>query len=119
MGFFRQTYAVLGMLVDKDAAGSIAALRGKVDHWFLATLTGPRGLTAAALAERLRVADPEAAFSCYDDPAVALVAAQEKAGEDDRILAFGSFYTVAAVLNALNRGKSGAAGEGGTRKCQA
>jgi dihydrofolate synthase/folylpolyglutamate synthase len=104
MGFFEKTYAVLGMLADKDVAGSLAALRGKVDHWFLATLEGPRGLTAAALAERLRVTDPDAVFSCYDTPAAALAAAEEKAGENDRILAFGSFYTVAAVLRALNRG---------------
>lgn len=105
MGFFGQTHAVLGMLADKDAAGSIAALRGKVGHWFLATLDGVRGLSAAALAERLLVADPNASYSCHDNPAAALVAAQEKAGENDRILAFGSFYTVAAVLKALNRGR--------------
>ncbi|MDR1889487.1 MAG: bifunctional tetrahydrofolate synthase/dihydrofolate synthase [Zoogloeaceae bacterium] len=104
MGFFGQTYAVFGMLADKDAAGCIAALRGKVAHWFLATLEGQRGLTAAALAERLPAVCPAAAFSCHDDPATAFIAAQEKAGENDRILVFGSFYMVAAVLRVLNRG---------------
>ena len=123
MGFFGQTHAVLGMLADKDVAGSIAALRGKVDHWFLATLEGARGLTAAALAERLLVADPDATFSCYDNPATAFAAAEEKAGENDRILAFGSFYTVAAVLRVLNRYPVEPADEvekqGSARKCHA
>ncbi|GHT89704.1 bifunctional folylpolyglutamate synthase/dihydrofolate synthase [Betaproteobacteria bacterium] len=103
MGFFEQTHAVLGMLADKDVTGSIAALRGKIGHWFLATLEGARGLSAAALAERLLAADPNASYSCYDHPAAAFAAAQEKAGENDRILAFGSFHTVTAVLKVLCR----------------
>ncbi|MGB4467205.1 MAG: bifunctional tetrahydrofolate synthase/dihydrofolate synthase [Azovibrio sp.] len=103
MGFFEQTYAVLGMLADKDVAGSIAALRGRVAHWFLTDLEGPRGLKAEALAEQVGRADPGIALSCHRSPAEALAAAQEVAGENDRILAFGSFYTVAGALQALGR----------------
>lgn len=103
MGFFDKTYAVLGMLADKDAAGSIAALRGRVAHWFLADLEGPRGLKAEALVEQVALADPGASLSCHPGPAEALAAAQEVAGENDRILAFGSFYTVAGALRALGR----------------
>ncbi|MDR2625982.1 MAG: bifunctional tetrahydrofolate synthase/dihydrofolate synthase [Zoogloeaceae bacterium] len=105
MGFYRHTYAVLGMLADKDVAGSIAALRGKVTHWFLTTLPGPRGLTAEALSEILRKADPGASCSCHSCVRAALAAAQdrvrESAGEDDRIAIFGSFLTVAAALEFL------------------
>ena len=36
-------------------------------------------------------------------PAAALAFAQDNAGEDDRILAFGSFLTVAAALQTLGR----------------
>jgi dihydrofolate synthase/folylpolyglutamate synthase len=39
----------------------------------------------------------------FASPAEALAHAQEKAGEDDRILAFGSFLTVADILRALGR----------------
>ncbi len=104
MGFFDKTYAVLGMLADKDAAGSMAALRGRISHWFLADLEGPRGLKAEALAAQVAEADPGVSWSCHPDPAAALAAAQELAGENDRILAFGSFYTVAGALRALGRG---------------
>ncbi|CFO36084.1 bifunctional folylpolyglutamate synthase/dihydrofolate synthase [Bordetella pertussis] len=37
------------------------------------------------------------------DPAAAYAAAREKAGEGDRIIVFGSFLTVASVLQALGR----------------
>lgn len=103
MGFFAKTYAVLGMLADKDVAGSIAALRGRVDHWFLADLDGPRGMRAEALAARLGEADPGAAASLHPNPGEALAAARERAGENDRIVVFGSFHTVAAALRALGR----------------
>jgi dihydrofolate synthase/folylpolyglutamate synthase len=105
MGFFGRSYAVLGMLADKDVAGSIAALRGKVTHWFLATLAGARGLTAAALADVLRQVDPDAPFTCHASVQAALTAAQDRtrgrAGENDRIAIFGSFHTVAAALEFL------------------
>lgn len=104
MGFFDKTYAVLGMLADKDVAGSMAALRGRISHWFLADLEGPRGLKAEALAAQVAEADPGVSWSCHPDPVAALAAAQELAGENDRILAFGSFYTVAGALRALGRG---------------
>lgn len=103
MGFFDKTYAVLGMLADKDVAGSIAALRGRITHWCLADLEGPRGLKAETLAARVAEADPGAPLSCHPNPAAALAAAQELAGENDRILAFGSFLTVAGALRALGR----------------
>lgn len=110
MGFYARTYAVLGMLADKDVAGSVAALRGKVTHWFLASLPGPRGLTAEALAGALRKVDPGASFSCHISVRAALAAAQDRArkpaGENDRIAILGSFLTVAAALEFLASVKS-------------
>jgi dihydrofolate synthase/folylpolyglutamate synthase len=40
---------------------------------------------------------------CFASPAAALGRAREMAGEDDRILAFGSFLTVAGVMQASGR----------------
>jgi len=104
MGFFLgKTYAVLGMLSDKDVEGCVAALRGKISRWFLASLESTRGLSAEALAERLQGVAPDASYACHTNPAAAFAAAREVAREDDRILVFGSFYTVSAVLRALGR----------------
>lgn len=103
MGFFDRTRAVLGMLADKDIAGALVPLKDRVDVWHLATLPGPRGTSAAALAEIVRAAAVGGEIVCHDSPAAAMRAAREAAGESDRILAFGSFYTVAGALDALGR----------------
>lgn len=103
MGFFDRTRAVLGMLADKDIAGALAPLKDRVDVWHLASLPGPRGTTAAALAQIVRAAGVGGEIVCHDTPAEAMRAAREAAGESDRILAFGSFYTVAGALDALGR----------------
>lgn len=103
MGFFDRTYAVVGMLADKDIAGTLAPLKGRIDVWHLATLGGPRGTSAATLAEIVRAGELGGSIVGHETPAAALQAAREAAGESDRILAFGSFYTVAGALAALNR----------------
>ena len=103
MGFFNATHAVVGMLADKDIAGALAPLKGRVDVWHLATLDGPRGTLAATLAEVVRAGGLGGEIHCHDSPLAAMQAAREGAGESDRILAFGSFYTVAGALAALGR----------------
>jgi len=103
MGFFDRTHAVVGMLADKDIAGALAPLKGRVDVWHLATLEGPRGSQAEALARIVREGDLGGDIVCYPTPIAALQAAREVAGDSDRIVAFGSFYTVAGALAALNR----------------
>ncbi|MFC5300545.1 bifunctional tetrahydrofolate synthase/dihydrofolate synthase [Azospira restricta] len=101
MGFYAKTHAVVGMLADKDVGGALAALAGKVDHWHLATLAVPRGATAETLAQAIAGQNLGGSVDLHADPAAAFAAARKAAGEDDRILAFGSFYTVAAVMRAL------------------
>jgi dihydrofolate synthase/folylpolyglutamate synthase len=90
------------MLADKDIDGVIDALRGRVTHWLPCSLEGIRAASAEDLASRLRAAGIEPA-GCFGSASEALVCAQENAGEDDRILAFGSFLTVAAALQVLGR----------------
>jgi dihydrofolate synthase/folylpolyglutamate synthase len=111
MGFFPYTYAVFGMMGDKDLAGTIAHLRTRVDHWLCVDLPGARAASAARLAEALREAgvtpgqgeDAERTIACFATPREALAAARERAGENDRIVVFGSFLTVADVLAARER----------------
>jgi len=105
MGYHPETYAVVGILADKDIAGIVGAVRSRIDRWFVATLPGPRGASAAALAVRLQRAGiaPES-VRAFDDVAAALRAAQGEASEADRIVVFGSFLTVAAALAAARSG---------------
>lgn len=101
MGFYPETWTVLGMLGDKDVAGVVALMAGRVDHWLLADLPGPRGMRAEALAEVVRGVSDKSDVRCFESPADAFAAAQKEAGEGDRIVVFGSFLTVADVLAAI------------------
>ena len=101
MGYFPETWAVLGMLADKDVEGVFRLIRDRVDHWLLTGLPGPRGLTAQALSEHLRAAGLTGDVHCFERPADAFEAAQKSARDDDRIVVFGSFLTVAEVLAAV------------------
>jgi dihydrofolate synthase/folylpolyglutamate synthase len=103
MGFFARTLAVVGMLADKDIAGALAALKGRVDVWHVATLDGPRGAPAAKLAAIIAASDLGGEIISHQSPAAAIAAAQGQARESDRILVFGSFYTVAGALTVLRR----------------
>jgi len=94
-----RTLAVVGMLADKDAAGVFAALHGEIDAWWTCTPASPRAQDAAALAAVLRAQGGAAPVRVQADVNLALAEARSTAREDDRILVFGSFYTVAAVLD--------------------
>ena len=101
MGFFEKTIAVVGMLGDKDIAGAMAALAGKVDVWLLAALGVPRGAPVEALARVVADGKLGGSIECFASPEDAFTSAAKRAGENDRILVFGSFYTVAAVMRAM------------------
>ncbi|TMG82552.1 MAG: bifunctional tetrahydrofolate synthase/dihydrofolate synthase [Betaproteobacteria bacterium] len=99
MGFHRQTRAVFGVMADKDIDRIIAAVKGRVDDWHVATLPSPRGATAQRLRERLESAGvASAAIREFEDAGDAYLAARGASGEADRIIVFGSFLTVAAAL---------------------
>lgn len=102
MGFFPVTTAVVGMMADKDIEGSLRPLIGRVDRWCCASLPGTRGASAETLAEVVRRLGGKEVHA-FDSVAAALDFAREKSGEADRIAAFGSFVTVAAVLAERDR----------------
>jgi dihydrofolate synthase / folylpolyglutamate synthase len=103
-----QTIAVFGMLRDKDVAGVVAPLAASVTRWHLATLAGARGASAGELARVLRAAGVRAPSFEHVSPAAAFAAAHGEAGENDKILVFGSFLTVAEVLHGLESSRSAA-----------
>jgi dihydrofolate synthase / folylpolyglutamate synthase len=108
MAFHPHTLAVFGMLADKDIAGVVAAMRSRVDSWYVATLPGPRGAGASALRDALAGAGVALnAVRTFDDVDSAYAAARSDAVEADRIIVFGSFLTVAAVLATQGRDGGG------------
>jgi dihydrofolate synthase/folylpolyglutamate synthase len=100
-GFARETIGVFGMLRDKDIAGVARALAPRITRWHVARLPGPRGASAAEVVRALSAAGVAQPCTPHDSPASALAAARGEAREDDKIVAFGSFLTVAEVMQAL------------------
>lgn len=103
MSYFPYTYAVLGMLSDKDAAEVIQKFKGIIDYWYLCDLSGPRGRKAQELAylvEKILPKDDEGlpTVQIFENPVTAFEAVREKANDNDRIVVFGSFLTVSAIL---------------------
>lgn len=101
MAFHPETLAIFGMMADKDIAGVVAAMRQRVTQWFACTLPGMRAAAAAQLAAQLREQGVAAPIREFGSAADAFAAARGAAGPDDRIVAFGSFLTVADVMRAL------------------
>lgn len=102
MAFYPRTWGVIGMLADKDIDGSINVLKDRISHWLPCSLPGRRGATSEDLVSRLQAQGIEP-IATFDSPMHAMAFAQEKANEADRIVAFGSFLTVADVLESLGR----------------
>ena len=107
MGFVPRTHVVWGAMADKDMAGMVDKLRHLVDGWYCCDLPTPRAASAQQLADIVRVVteqpgpatNPKPVISTHPDPMAALHAALAVADPTDRIVVFGSFFTVGGVLH--------------------
>jgi len=94
-----RTFAVCGMLGDKDVPGVVGALRDSIDEWFAASSEGPRAIDASELERRALGAGVTL------QPAGSVPAAMQRAASlarpGDRIVVFGSFHTVGPALATL------------------
>lgn len=105
MGYYPRTLAVFGAMADKDSTGILQRLLPLVDAWHFTDLPTPRASSAAQLHQQWHAlpktgagAAKNATAHCHADPMSALQAALEGADPADRIVVFGSFYTVGGVL---------------------
>src|SRR3989338_4421222 len=97
---YPNTFAVFAMLKDKDIVGVAAALDPLIDTWLVASIAAPRGATAIELTQVLQQRAVRGAIQTFPNVTEALRYAYNAAGENDRIPAFGSFYTVAEAMAA-------------------
>jgi dihydrofolate synthase / folylpolyglutamate synthase len=92
-----KTFAIVAMMSDKDRLASLANLVGLVDEWYLLDLaTIPRAATTFALTENLDYLNVSVKNS--GDINSLMIELLTRAQPQDRILVFGSFFTVAAAL---------------------
>jgi dihydrofolate synthase/folylpolyglutamate synthase len=100
MGFFPATHAVFGAMADKDLASMFARLSPIMDCWYFTDLPTPRAASGAALQQAWAAQNTrkDTHAQSFATPAQALQAAIAAAAPADRIVVFGSFYTVGGVL---------------------
>ncbi|MDO8388163.1 MAG: bifunctional tetrahydrofolate synthase/dihydrofolate synthase [Polaromonas sp.] len=100
MGFYPCTHAVFGAMADKDLAAMLQRVGPMVDRWYFTDLPTPRAASGAGLMARWQAGNrrPDASAQVAASPVQALQAAVAAADPADRIVVFGSFYTVGAVL---------------------
>jgi dihydrofolate synthase / folylpolyglutamate synthase len=100
MGFYPITHAVFGAMADKDLQPMLQRLAPLIDRWYFTDLPLPRAASAAELQQAWQAqnARKDVAASVHGDPMAALQAAIAAADPADRIVVFGSFYTVGGVL---------------------
>jgi dihydrofolate synthase/folylpolyglutamate synthase len=85
---------------DKDFASILTRMDGLIDHWYFTDLPTPRAASGAQLQTAWQAATQrrDADARVFGDPQQALAAAAAAATPADRIVVFGSFYTVGGVL---------------------
>ncbi len=100
MGYFPTTHAVFGAMADKDLAPMLAKVNPLIDKWYFTDLPTPRAESSAGLLAKWQAQNTrrDATGSAHADPQQALQAAIDAADPTDRIVVFGSFYTVGGIL---------------------
>jgi dihydrofolate synthase/folylpolyglutamate synthase len=100
MGFYPTTHGVFGVMADKDLAPMFARIGPMIDRWYFTDLPTPRAAHADDLLARWQAQNrrADASASVHRTPMEALQAAIDRADPTDRIVVFGSFFTVGGVL---------------------
>lgn len=95
------TYAVFGMLIDKAIEDVARVMAGIIDRWHIVPLSSTRSATTDQLTEALLRAGVTAPITAFAGARAAYEAAERVSDPIDRIVVFGSFYTVGDILAAL------------------
>lgn len=95
------TLAVVGMMSDKALAECLRPLLATVDRWHVADLPPPRGASAADLCRILKQLAAQSVVETHGDIESAFASARAAAAAEDRIVVFGSFVGVGAIMQQL------------------
>ena len=104
MGYFPTTHAIFGAMADKDWEPMLTKVGPLVDRWYFTDLPTPRADSAESLKAKLQqlqaqgVIRKDVSMQTFANPQQALDAAVAASEAADRIVVFGSFFTVGGVL---------------------
>jgi dihydrofolate synthase/folylpolyglutamate synthase len=93
-----RTHALFAMLDDKAIAAAVAAIAAQIDAWWIFDLQVARAASVDALENAILQVSPHAEVRRFGTIAAAITALQSQLHENDRVTGFGSFYTVAQIM---------------------
>ena len=95
----QQVFAVTAMLADKDIKSTLQTMLTCVDHWYVGSLDVPRGANHEIMTNALKDLGKDS--NSFDNITDAYRMAVDNANNNDMILVFGSFFTVAKIKQSL------------------
>ena len=93
-----RTLIVVAMLADKDIPAVVGMMKSLSHTWYVASLSTSRGASADVLADVIRRMEAAASVHLFKSISEAYLAALAAAAAEDRLVVFGSFYTVGEIL---------------------
>jgi dihydrofolate synthase/folylpolyglutamate synthase len=96
----RRNIAVFSMLKDKDLAEVVRLIGSRIASWHLAQLDGSRAATLQDLADVVSI-HSNSEIKMWPNPLQAYEMAMQQACPGDRVVVFGSFYLVGAILKSV------------------
>ncbi len=104
-----KTIAVFAMLADKDIKGVVSAVKDEIDFWYVTDIDHVRRAPVNELVKVILEVVPQAKIKIFDTAAAACKQACIDTevcidrSENDKIVVFGSFFTVSSVMQYLTQ----------------
>ncbi len=95
----KNTLAVVGILKDKDVYSLVKPMINKVDKWYCGTINSERGMNSDEIKTRMSSAINHNDIETFDSINQACMQAIKSLSKGDRLIVYGSFYTVSEFLD--------------------
>ena len=95
----KNTIAVIGILKDKDVYSLVKPMVNNVDKWFCGTINSERGMNSDEIKTRMSGAISHNDIETFNSIDEACTIAMKSLRKEDRLIVYGSFYTVSEFLD--------------------
>ena len=97
-----KTIAVFSILKDKDIFGVINELNLDIDDWFIAEIQNERAASIETISNTIQKINLSAHIEAFKNIQEAYQFASKEVTRNDRIIVFGSFFTVADIMKIIS-----------------
>ena len=97
-----KTIAVFSILKDKDIFGVINELNLDIDDWFIAEIQNERAASIENISNTIQKINLSAHIKAFKNIQEAYQFASKEVTRNDRIIVFGSFFTVADIMKIIS-----------------